>query len=1298
VLQVTNPTAIGKGGHDLATGLMAVEQNTGTTDKLEVTLDNNVSWTLGGNAHIDVSFVDSSASVRVPEGVYERSEGDPGFPVTLSAKLGENDKFEGMTITAKGTGDFSVVDPQGVGGWEIVGNKLVITNFDAIGKIQVTFTPETHSDEDISFSWSAKFTNERSGDVESRSGAPYVIVDAVANAPDIVDSSVVSDGGALAAYAGQGTNVTTTLNFEDQSGREIHYGVLQQGQYIGKTDNVWLCDGALINGQPAQIITVFDQSGKPYYAVVIPHEALDANGNVDITWHVTAPNISQDMDAKLLMGGISVEPSTGTEAGHKELTLDNNWAETVRPVIVKIGAFDTTEVNFDARGNLVQNDGEGGITLHLQAPADGTNEIITEATLNFSQDGAKAGDVIGTVWHNGEAYEVVADGNGNGSVTLDFRPDGYDPAEDIRFTAMDKDGNSYHNSNPIHIESDSTVRDIHLGEERHFISSQTITMQAVADAPTEVGGSGAADAVHVGDAIIITVTATFVDLDGSEKHYVLVEAKEGWTCNDTHTMFEGPDGAMYFRIEVDSSLANVTKEVSLNAPPEHDGNDYSVNLKVGGLAQEQAAGSDNSNGFTPGGEVSLTVTNEAPELENIAGADVDRDASVSGQFVATDADENDVLTYSVEGGAADNSRAGFTHSVKGEYGTLYYNSATGAYEYVADNADGLVRGERVSESFEITVTDNHGASDSKSLGVNLTGTNNEPVLDPIISGEAEGGGAYVTGQFHATDLDGDVLTYSVDGAVDNIDPDHAGFDKVVYGEHGVLYYNSQTGEYQYEAGRGLDYSEKGSENFVVRVSDGEGGSDSAGLHIGVTGSNEAPVLDVISGIEVEEGASVSGQFSATDADGDALTYSVAGGAEDSSRDGFTHSVQGEYGTLYYNSATGAYEYVADSASKLADAPKENFTVTVTDEHGATDTQNLSVDLTGYDNPNLVLTQGATTSITEGGGVSFSMSLTSSSGNPMTASEPMTMTFLLTSTAIFDWTAAAQAGIEHEPNPGGGWLVTVTLPAGESMADISIPTIDAPGFQGDRSVTISDMEIDGGGFGGNINVYGESEFNYTVQDPTSFHLEHGATFDGSASHQGLEIYGSGANEVIGSNHGDVIHAGDGGSNIQGGAGDDTIFAGQGDDTLSGGDGNNIFAWESDKFGGSDTIVDFSFNHEWDAGGGLQAVDGMFNDKIQINFQDLLGSADDGNSLGALLQGLAGSSTGAFSYSTDQGGFTAQFSDCGKEMMITLTGSDESTLQTITVQSNTAFHDNIQNISRTRLPPFCSRSSYAAVTKP
>jgi|GEM_PF-5477793 len=757
------------------------------------------------------------------------------------------------------------------------------------------------------------------------------------------------------------------------------------------------------------------------------------------------------------------------------------------------------------------------------------------------------------------------------------------------------------------------------------------------------------------------------DADEGDLNSFAVKAGSGVVQTGPNT-WEGKYGTLTLHPDGTYTYTLHNDKVQELAEGEHDYDNFTIIVKDQYGASSQSTLS-----------VDIEGTNDAPVLDNIKLAQVEDGASVGGQFHGTDVDHGAVLTYSVAEGVEDDGREGFDHKVTGEYGTLYYNSQTGAYEYVADNSEHLSKGEKVSESFEVTVTDEHGATDSKDLNVNLTGTNKDPVLDPIVSGETEEGGAYVTGQFHATDVNvNDVLTYSVDGAVNNTDPAHAGFDKVAHGEHGTLYYNSQTGEYQYEAGRELAEGQIGSEDFVVRVSDGQGGSDSTGLHIDVTGTNEAPVLDVIAGVDVSEGAVVSGQFHGTDVDqGAVLTYSVAGAAADDSRSGFDHKVTGEHGNLYYNSATGAYEYVAHNANQLSqDAPKESFAVTVTDEHGAADTKDMDVSLAGHDKANLVFTQGTGTAITEGSGaISFNMAMMSGSGTPMTADQDMTVTFVLTSTAIFDWDAANLAGIQHEPNPGGGWLVTATLPAGESTAEITLPTLDAPGFQGERSVIISDMEVSGDGLGSHITVQGESEFTYTVQDPASFHLESGETFDGSASQHGLEIYGSGENEITGSAHGDVIHAGDQGSTIHGGEGNDIIYAGQGDDTLSGGGGNDIFAWESDKLGGSDTILDFDFNYQRNDSGGLEALDGMFNDKIQINFQDLLGEHNDG-SLGALLQGLTDVG-GKFSYSTEQGGFTAEFTS-SNELQITLTSADDATLQTITVQSSNTFHDSIQDM--------------------
>ncbi|MDR2574061.1 MAG: VCBS domain-containing protein [Desulfovibrio sp.] len=360
-------------------------------------------------------------------------------------------------------------------------------------------------------------------------------------------------------------------------------------------------------------------------------------------------------------------------------------------------------------------------------------------------------------------------------------------------------------------------------------------------------------------------------------------------------------------------------------------------------------------------------TNDAPVLFNITAANVLEGASVSGRFHAVDVDHGAELTFSVKDAVEDDSRDGFDHKVTGDYGDLYYNSKTGAYEYVANNAESLSGGERVKEHFDVKVTDEHGASDSKGLDVNLTGTNQAPVLDPVASGSTTEGGAYVTGTFHATDVDAkDVLTYSVDGAAN--DNSHAGYDKVVHGRHGDLYYNSKTGAYQYEAGHGLAKDQQGQEDFTVRVNDGHGGSDSQGLHVDVTGTNDAPTLSAMT-LPVTENATVGGVFAGHDVDdGAVLTYSIGKSVNDSSHAGYDKVVHGKYGDLFYNSKTGAYEYVADKADSLAEGQfaQESFTVRVKDEYGASANNSLTVNIAGAnDAPTLA---AATSAVVEDGAV------------------------------------------------------------------------------------------------------------------------------------------------------------------------------------------------------------------------------------------------------------------------------------------------------------------------------------------
>ena len=124
-------------------------------------------------------------------------------------------------------------------------------------------------------------------------------------------------------------------------------------------------------------------------------------------------------------------------------------------------------------------------------------------------------------------------------------------------------------------------------------------------------------------------------------------------------------------------------------------------------------------------------------------------------------------------------------------------------------------------------------------------------------------GQNIGGAVSATDADSDTLAYSLGGT------DASSFDLV-----------STSGQLQTKAA--LDYETKSSYSVTVSVSDGNNGSDSIAVTISVTDANDAPVFtDGTSTTRsiaenTASGQNIGGAVSATDADGDTLTYSLGG--------------------------------------------------------------------------------------------------------------------------------------------------------------------------------------------------------------------------------------------------------------------------------------------------------------------------------------------------------------------------------------------------------------------------------------
>ncbi|OJZ61633.1 hypothetical protein BRW64_27470 [Mycolicibacterium diernhoferi] len=205
----------------------------------------------------------------------------------------------------------------------------------------------------------------------------------------------------------------------------------------------------------------------------------------------------------------------------------------------------------------------------------------------------------------------------------------------------------------------------------------------------------------------------------------------------------------------------------------------------------------------------------------------------------------------------------------------------------------------------------------------------------------------VTGTVSATDPDGDALTYSGPATTDK----------------GTLSVNPSTGAFTFSptaaarhAALTSDIAAK-TETFTVRVTDTKGNV----LNVPVTvtiqpGSNANPAsVNASVGIPNAVTGVATGTFTASDADGDTLTFSAP-----------TATAKG--GALYISGSS--FTYVPTEAARIAagatgapaSAKQDSFTVTVTDGHGGSATKlvTLTIAPKSTGTPTTVTTVGTVT--------------------------------------------------------------------------------------------------------------------------------------------------------------------------------------------------------------------------------------------------------------------------------------------------------------------------------------------------
>ncbi|EPE99333.1 VCBS domain-containing protein, partial [Rhizobium grahamii] len=302
------------------------------------------------------------------------------------------------------------------------------------------------------------------------------------------------------------------------------------------------------------------------------------------------------------------------------------------------------------------------------------------------------------------------------------------------------------------------------------------------------------------------------------------------------------------------------------------------------------------------------------------------------------------------------------------------------YSIAESSLDFLGKGQSVKLTYTITVADGKGGSSSQDVIVTVNGVNDAPVavadsnIDPNHPDQftdlvkeagvkdhgnaSEAGDSLAKGNVLANDTDVDFNdTKSVSALT--------GSDKILglfvkEGIYGKLYL-AANGDYTYDLRdsdaqtNALKQGEHVTDTFTYTVKDANGLTSQTTLTIMIEGTNDAPVAkaqyaDVGEGIAKTDVSTTDGNLlnGATDVDHDHV-LSVAN--VDGHSDGAAGAA-GNYGTLTWNAATGAYTYTLDNTKDAVQALAkgelrlETFTFTVADEHGATSTRTLTVTITG----------------------------------------------------------------------------------------------------------------------------------------------------------------------------------------------------------------------------------------------------------------------------------------------------------------------------------------------------------------
>lgn len=293
---------------------------------------------------------------------------------------------------------------------------------------------------------------------------------------------------------------------------------------------------------------------------------------------------------------------------------------------------------------------------------------------------------------------------------------------------------------------------------------------------------------------------------------------------------------------------------------------------------------------------------------------------VKGVVTARD-DENDSLSFS---GSATTPKGKVTVARDGTF--TYTPTAAARHEASLAGAGPQAK----IDTFTVNVADKYGATTAVRVTVSILGKNAAPTAGKVTVGKPNPVTGAVTGSIAAKDADKDSVTYT--GSVTTSQ------GSVQVNANGTFTYTPTTAARAKAAAPGATSADK-QFTFTVTANDGHGGVAAIGVNVAISPNVPPTNAKVTVGQPNSSTGVVTGTISATDPDGDKLTYS---GPATTPKGTLTVSPQG---TFTYT-PTASARHAASTVGAGSGVTQDTFAIAVTDGKGAVTQVDVTVAILG----------------------------------------------------------------------------------------------------------------------------------------------------------------------------------------------------------------------------------------------------------------------------------------------------------------------------------------------------------------